>query len=134
MKYKKMTQVIAGVLLVGAFISAPLVLSSNANAVECGILPQSICDDASKKPNNGEVKDTAIWQLLILVLNIMTAGITILAIGGFVYGAMLYTSSGDNQSQLVKAKEVIRNVVIGVVAFALMYSFLQWLIPGGVFN
>lgn len=133
-KYKKFIQVAMGLSVVGAFMFAPLIISSNVSAVDCSILPQDICNAAGEKSNNGDVKNTAVWKLLLLVVNVLTAGVAILAIGGIIYGAILYTSAGDNQGQLAKAKDTIRNVIIGIVAFAFMYSLLQWLIPGGVFN
>lgn len=133
-KYKKIMQVIMGLSVISAFALSPVMLSSNVGAVDCSVLPQDICNAAGEKPQGGDVKNTAVWKLLLLVVNILTAGVAILAIGGIIYGAVLYTSAGDNQGQLAKAKDTIRNVIVGIVTFALMYSLLQWLIPGGVFN
>ncbi len=86
--------------------------------------------------NNGSsnVEDNGIWGLLLLVLNIMTAGVGILAVGGIVYGAILYTTAEDRADQIKKATDIITNVVIGLVAFALMWAGLNFLIPGGVFS
>jgi hypothetical protein len=98
----------------------------------CGGVETSIisCDEDNKGNN---VEDNAIWGLLLLVLNILTAGIGLVAVGGIVYGAILYTTAQDNSAQVTKAKETIFNVVLGLVMFALMYAFLQFLIPGGIF-
>jgi hypothetical protein len=74
-----------------------------------------------------------IWGLLLMAINILTAGIGIVAVGGFIYGAILWTTAEDKNAQIVKAKEVIFNVVLGLVAYALLYAFIQFLIPGGVF-
>ncbi len=132
-QHKKIINVLAGLLLLGS-ISFAVFNVTNANALECGVLPDSICANAEKKPEGGQVRNSAVWQLLLAIVNIMTAGVAILAVGGIIYGAVLYTSAGPNQGQVAKAREILMNVVIGVVAFALMYSLLQWLIPGGVFN
>lgn len=113
-------------------IALPLVVQPHANALECGVLPTSICQNADKPATGGDVKTTATWGLLKLGVQIMTAGVAILAIIGIIYAAVLYTSAGPNQEQIKKAKDTIRNVVIGVVAFALMGALLQWLVPGGV--
>lgn len=75
-----------------------------------------------------------IWGLLLLAINILTAGIGIVAIGGIVYAAILWTTAEDKNAQIVKSKETIFNVVVGLVAFALLWAFLQFLIPGGVFS
>ena len=75
-----------------------------------------------------------IWGLLLMAINILTAGIGIVAIGGVIYAAILWTTAEDKNAQIVKSKETIFNVVVGLVAFALLYAFLQFLIPGGIFN
>ena len=112
---------------------APLLHSSNAAALDCGILPQTFCS-AAESPTTNNPQDSGVWKILLLVINILVAGVGILALIGIIYGAMLYTSSGGNPEQVKKAKGIFTNVVIGVGAFALMYVFLQWLVPGGVFN
>jgi hypothetical protein len=119
---------VIGLAIVGAgtFALAPV-----AGAVDCAILPQGICDSATK-PATKDVKDNAIFDLLKLVLKFMTAGVGIAAVGGIVYAAVLYTSAGDAMDQVKKSKTIITDVVIGLVAYALMFLLLNWLIPGGV--
>ncbi len=113
---------------------------AQAKTLECGVLPQSMCNKAKSDPINtvingapSDPKDTAIWDLLKFVVKLMTGGVAILAVAGIIYGAVLYISAGPNQEQVKKAKSTFTNVVIGVLVFALMFSLLQWLIPGGVF-
>lgn len=81
-----------------------------------------------------DTKQSGIWGLLLLAINILTAGVGIAAVGGFVYAGILYTSSAGNPEQTKKAIEFIRNIVIGVVAYALMFAFLNFIIPGGLFG
>jgi hypothetical protein len=77
---------------------------------------------------------TGVLALLTTAIKIMTAGVGILAVGGVVYGAILYTSANGSMEQTKKAKEVIYNVAFGLIAYALMFSFLNFIIPGGVFS
>ena len=105
----------------------------SAHAIDsCGSVTTAIihCDQTG----GSNTKDTGAWGLLLLVINILTAGVGIAAVGGIVYGAILYTSAGGSPEQVKKAVGVITNVIIGVVAYAVMYSVLNFLIPGGVFN
>ncbi|MBC7459228.1 hypothetical protein H7200_00765 [Candidatus Saccharibacteria bacterium] len=90
------------------------------------------CDNVNV--GEGGVENTGVWSLLLTAINILTAGIGIAAISGIVYGSILYTSAGGSQEQVKKALGIITNVVIGVIAYALMFSFLNFLIPGGLFN
>lgn len=53
---------------------------------------------------------------------------------GIVYGSILYTSAGGNAEQTKKAMGIITNVVIGIIAYGLMYVGLNFLVPGGVFG
>jgi len=46
----------------------------------------------------------------------------------------MYATAADDPGQLKNAKTIIINVVIGLVAFALMSSFLNFIIPGGLFT
>ena len=67
-----------------------------------------------------DIKDNGVWGFLIIALNIITAGVGVLAVGGIVYGAILYTTAEDKADQVKKAQDMIQNVVIGLIAFALM--------------
>lgn len=80
------------------------------------------------------VENSGLWSILLTVVNILTAGVGVLALAGIVYGAVLYTSAGGSTEQIKKAYGIFTNVVIGVLAFAGMYALLNFIVPGGVFN
>ena len=128
--------VLGALLLFGAaLVTAPL----EAHAASCGGVQTSIisCSQNDTDTNsNGRIdtQETGIWGILKLVLNILLAGVGVLALAGIVYGAILYTTAGGSAEQVKKAMGIFTNVVIGVVAFAGMWVLLQFLIPGGVFN
>lgn len=98
----------------------------------CGGISTSIieCDTSTAEGIEG----TALWSLLLMAINILTAGVGIAALGGIVYGSVLYTSAGGNPEQVKKARGIFTNVAIGVLAFAGMYALLNFIIPGGIFN
>ena len=79
------------------------------------------------------VEQSGIWKLLLLVINIMTAGVGVLAIGGVAYGSFKYTTSAGNSEKAKEARAIIFNVIYGLIAYALMFSFLNYIIPGGLF-
>ncbi|RYD94776.1 MAG: hypothetical protein EOP54_16905 [Sphingobacteriales bacterium] len=101
--------------------------ANNGSGGECGGAQTSIltCSGTGQ---------TAIIEILVVILQIMTVGVGILAVGGIVYGAILYASAQDNAGQTKKAVEVITNTVIGLLLYLFMYAILNLLIPGGVFN
>ncbi|MFZ2125112.1 MAG: hypothetical protein WA087_04000 [Candidatus Saccharimonadales bacterium] len=73
-----------------------------------------------------------IDDILKLVINILSAGIGIVAVGGIIYGSIMYSTAGGSMDQTKQAKKIIFNVVIGIAAYAIAYSFLNYLIPGGL--
>jgi len=131
---KKIKQtIVAGFLVTFATLG---IVSTPTYALDCGgtktsIIGGDICADA-KKGGTGE--QSGIWAILILVLNIMTAGVGVLAVGGIVYGAVMYASAGDKADQTKKAMGIITNVVVGLIAYGFMYLILNFLIPGGIFS
>lgn len=88
------------------------------------------CDDGS----GSSLEDTGLWSLLLLVINILTAGVGVTAVGGVIYGAVLYTTSGGSVDQVKKARGIFMNVIIGLLMYTLMYAFLNYIVPGGMFN
>jgi hypothetical protein len=130
-KQKIMTLVmIMGFALVGS--AASTTLAGAQEEPSCGGVETAII--TCPQGGGESAQDSGAWGILLLALNIMTAGIGILAVGGIVYGAILYASSEENASQVQKAKDIIKNVVIGLAAYGAMYLFLNFLIPGGIFN
>ena len=145
-----MTFVISAFSL-GAIVSIA-VTSSPVFAAKCGGVETSIvscsqtgpcvdgsspdddnkCDDGSAAKT--DVKDSGAWGVLLLVINIMTAGIGILAVGAIAYGSVMYSSAGGSSEQTKKAITIITNTVIGLVCYLLMSAILNFLIPGGLFN
>ena len=125
MKIKQTIVAIALLLGISCFLVSPVVsaadcVDSKGNKYSTSILPCS---------TDGQ---SGIWGLLKIVVNILTAGIGIVAVGGVVYGSVLYTTAGGSAEQMKEAKHIIFNVVLGLVAYALMYAFLNYIIPGGL--
>jgi hypothetical protein len=98
----------------------------------CGDVKTSIIKNSSICNASGE--GGMILAILKEVLKFLTAGVGIAAVGGIGYGALLYTTAESKPEQTKKAIGIITNVVIGIAAYALMYVFLNFLIPGGIFS
>ncbi len=119
------------------FYTLPSTVSAECNPSQgscCGGVQTSIISCNEPGGDNADVKDTGLWGILKIALNILIAGVGVLALAGIIWGSILYTSAGGNPEQVKKAMGVFTNVVIGVVAFAGMWVLLNFLIPGGAFN
>lgn len=113
-------------------VAAVGVTSSGVVLADCGGVETAIVN--CNQSGEGSVENTGLWGVLILAINVLTGLVAVAALGGIVYASILYTSAGGNTEQTKKAMQIIMNVVIGVVAYGLMYVGLNFLVPGGVFN
>ncbi len=114
----------SSVLIVVATLTPP------AFAASCGDVETAIIDCGS----SGDTTGSSVVALLALSIQILTGVVGITAIGALIYAGILYSSASGNSSQVAKSKELISNTVIGLVLFAGMAVFLNWLIPGGLFS
>ena len=76
--------------------------------------------------------DWKIEDILNMVLVVVTTGVGIAAVGSIVFAGILYITARDNAAQVSKAKTMITNTIIGIIAYILMWAFLEWIIPGGI--
>lgn len=83
-------------------------------AVETSILPDSL----------------DIGGLLALIAKILFYGLGVAATLGVIIAGIMYLTARDNEQQVTRAKQRLFDVVIGLVAWALMWTILHWLIPG----
>lgn len=97
-------------------------------AAECGGITTALIDCGSGTGKEGIIK------MLAWFIRILTVIIGIVAVGAIVYASILYASAHDSEQQVNQAKEIIRNVVIGLVLYALMGAAINFLVPGAVFS
>lgn len=76
--------------------------------------------------------ESGIDTVLNLIINIFTVIIGILAVIGITIVGVQYLTAGDNVDQTRKAKRRMLEIVIGLAAYALLYTGLNWLLPGGI--
>lgn len=132
MRIKQTFLTLAAAITMGilAFGSAPVAFAQE----ECAGVETAIISCDQTGGSDAATEESGVWGLLLLALNILTAGVGIAAVGGIVWAAILYSGASDNMDQVKQAKEIIKNVAIGLVAYALMYLVLNFLIPGGIFS
>ncbi len=67
-------------------------------------------------------------------INIMSGLVGTMVVINILIGAVQYSASGGDPQAAAKARGKISGSVIALIAFAFLYAFLQWLVPGGLFN
>ena len=130
MNIKQKITTLAFLLLSGLAING---FYSSTVSADCAGVKTSIIS-CSQSGDGKNAEDSGVWGILLLMLNILTAGIGLTAVGGIVYASILYASASDDAAQVKQAKEIIKNVVLGLVAYGGMYLILNFLIPGGIFS
>lgn len=95
-------------------------IGSPVSAAECGGVETSIIDCS-------ETGSGAIGRIILDVLNIMTIGVGILGVLGITIVGIQYLTAGGNEEKTRKAKRRMLEIVLGLVFYALLYGFAQWL-------
>ncbi len=104
-----------------------LAMSPNAvMAVGCDPSAEG-CVDTSILPGDWDIE-----KILKLVLNVVVYGLGVAAVLGVVIAGIMYMTARDNEAQATAARKRLIEIAIGLVAWALMFSVLNWLIPGGL--
>lgn len=103
-----------------------LLVGATAHAATCGGIETAIltCADGSEP----------IFEVIKLILQITVGVIGIAAVGGIIWAGILYGSAGGDVARVQKAKTIIRDTIIGIIAFGCMVLFVNFLVPGGVFG
>jgi glutamine synthetase adenylyltransferase len=95
-------------------------------------------DNCDKVSNSSDLKkcvnNNQIIKDLQAIVNFLSAAVAIIVVAMIIVGGIQYTLAGDNPAALTAARKRISNALIALFALLLMFAFLQWLIPGGIFG
>jgi hypothetical protein len=74
----------------------------------------------------------AIGDVLRIIITVLTVSIGVAAVGGLAWASVLYAKAEDNSASVSEARELIRNIVIGILLYGFLVAIINWLVPGGV--
>ncbi|MBR2803081.1 TrbC/VirB2 family protein [Candidatus Saccharibacteria bacterium] len=115
---KKIAAAISSILIAFCSLVAPTIATSPVFADYDGAIIDA--------PDGEE----GIKHVLNLAVDILSVVIGIVAVIGIVIVGIQYLTAGGNEEQTRKAKRRLFEIVIGIVAYVLMYALLKWLLPG----
>lgn len=78
--------------------------------------------------------ENGIFMVLNVILQVLTWGVGIAGTLGIVVTGITYMTAKDDVTQMTKAKNRLIQIIIGLAVYAVMWAFLQWLLPGGIFG
>ena len=114
------TGVLLAVIGVGLMIAEPVFADDAENCTN--VLSNSWCN----KSGGEGIKD-----IVMLVVNILTAGLIVAATAGIVWcGAQIITAR-DDPAQVAKARKRMIEIIIGLVVWGLSAVLINLLLPGG---
>ena len=109
--------------------------STTSTTTSTSTTPESTYDGSVDTNFFGHIQDDSngcgVFMLLNLIIDILTFGIAIAATIGVAVSGITYLTAKDNEQQTTKAKRRIYEIVIGLVAYAVLYAALKFLLPGG---
>ena len=132
---KKLTKVLMGAAVAVAGLSflmsfvSPMAFAEEGgcDGVKTSVLGENGCME-------GTDDGSAIFSVLNIILTVLTYGVGIAGTVGIVIVGVQYMTAKDNAGQMAAAKTRLIAIVIGLAAYAVMWGFLQWLLPGGIFG
>ena len=141
-KLSKIAAVVSGVLMMGmAFVTmnAPVFADVENNQNQGQAQGQTQVQQNSAQPR--DCVETAILDgcngiggLVLSIVDFLTAGVGILGVIGITVVGIQYLTAGGNEEKTRKAKRRMLEIVIGILAYVIMYAILKWLLPNLSFS
>ena len=127
--YKKMKNhklFVVAIFLAVIGISIQLQTSVTAQTVYASCPP---VDAGQYQP----VKQNCIYTNYITPgIDFLSVGVGVVVLAMIIIGAIQYSASSGNPQALASAKKRIINAIIALLLYALLFAFLNFLIPGGL--
>ncbi|MCL1876723.1 hypothetical protein FWF74_01695 [Candidatus Saccharibacteria bacterium] len=130
----KIGKIFAGVLVVLAMALSSMAVNVNAAPVHDGGDGVFVGDAGTYFEWGCDGGTNKIACVLIKIINWMSIGVTIVVVGGIIYGSIMYTTAGGKADQAKKGMTIIKGGIIALVLYFAMYAILNFLIPGGMFE
>lgn len=105
-------------------------------AMPSKVTAQRFQPNSTENKCNGDAKTCLQDNGIVKIINTaiaLIAGVAGVAITGMmIAGGIRYSSAGGDPSAVGKAKKMISNAIIALIAFIFLGAFLEWLVPGGL--
>jgi hypothetical protein len=121
-------------------VTAPMPVSVNAQSdfagVDCSsgqLKGEDYQEQCGCRNNNLNKGNCGIITYIVDFTRLLSALVGIVIVIMITIGGIQYAASGPDPSAVTAAKKRIMNALIALVLYIFMFSFLQWLVPGGIF-
>jgi hypothetical protein len=107
---------------------------NDQGASGCDLADTDTCTDPAASSTCNRSGCDFIGKYVNPGIDLLTAVFGILAVISIIVGGIQFASSAGDPQKVAKGKQRITNTIIAIVCYFFLYSFLQFLIPGGIFN
>lgn len=121
-RLKFVALIILGISSLG--LAAPLLMTGTAGAA-----PQNTVQVCAA----GGACDNFITKYINPFISLLTVVVGVAAAISIVVAGIQYASAGSDPGKVQKAKDRIGQTLLGLVAYILLFSFLNFIVPGGLF-
>lgn len=146
--------IVSTLLVLGLMLSATAVIQFSTTSIavaaeeeqttEFNKFSTKLCENEEECDEHKEIKhdcekqpldetNCGIVKILNVAINIFSGLFALTIIIVVIVAGIQYSASSGDPQAAAAAKKRITNALIAVVAFGLMYGFLQWLVPGGIY-
>jgi len=79
-------------------------------------------------------KGNPIVDIAFAIVRFLSFGVGLVIAASIIYAGIQYSASSGNPENSQNAKNRIINSLVGLVFYLLIFAFIQFLVPGGLFN
>lgn len=90
------------------------------------------CDGSTYTSSTPVADNVLVCGYIKPATEFLSAGVGVVVILMIMIGGIQYITSDGSPQSIAKAKKKIINGILALIIFALMYAFLNFIIPGGI--
>jgi len=119
--------------------NAPEIERPNENAPPGGINTNTEGENGdgfieTECTEGNDYSSCGIIQTVYKMINFFSVGVGVIIVLSVILGGVQYITAGNNPQVVSKAKGRVYNAILALVMYLVLFSFIQWLVPGGLFN
>ena len=115
--------------------ASPSTTSPCGAGVSCSSgLPVDCRNDENSSDNTAKCinGNKIVTEVINPAIKIFSVVVGVVAVIMLIIGGILYSASQDDPKRVALARKIIIDVVIGVAAYALLFAFVNYILPQGV--
>jgi len=89
------------------------------------------CPSNDQGGNSNQDTDCLFYKYINPFIDLLSAAVGVVVVIAVIIGAIEFSTSGGDPQRAASGRRHITNALLGLVAYILLYVFLEFLVPGG---